>query len=368
MALLNLRLPDATVTRPRASYRDDLVTVILGLWFVAGLLLDAWAHNNLVGLESFLTPWHGVFYSGFAATGAWMSWMIWRRRDAAGLTPASVPVGYGLGVLGLPVFALAGVADFAWHTVFGVEQSLRILFSPTHLVLVSAMVLIVTSPLRSAWSDPARPQRPTLRRLLPAVLALSFAATLVMLLLQYANALVWTPDAVVAALSNPLDGTVTWTHSPVELASAIAVTNVVLLAPLLMLARRWQPPPGSATILFATVAGLAAAITVLHGAAIIVGVILSGVLVDLLLAWLRPTASRRSTYLTFAALTPVVVWYVYVGAASFAGGGLPRVTEYWTGIPLAAGLMGLLLAVISLPSREPSPPAAGRASAGAFVA
>jgi hypothetical protein len=352
MALLNLRVPDETVARPRASYRDDLVTVVLGLWFVVGLLLDAWAHNNLRGLESFFTPWHGVFYSGFTATAAWMSWMVWRARDAGGVTPASVPVGYGPGVLGLPMFALAGVGDFAWHTVFGVEQALRILFSPTHLALVSAMVLIVTSPLRSAWLNPDLPERPTLRRLMPAVIGLAFATTLVMLLLQYANALVWIPDNVVVALSNPLDGTVEWSFSPVELASSIAVTNAVLLAPLLILARRWSPPPGSATVIFTAVAGLAAAITVLHGAAIILGVLVAGGLVDLLLVWLRPGPARRPAFLLFAALTPVVVWSIYMAAASLAGGGLPRVTEYWTGIPLAAGLMGLLLGVLSRPSRD----------------
>jgi hypothetical protein len=352
MALLGLRLPDATVARPRASYRDDLVTVVVGLWFVVGLLLDAWAHNNLGDLESFFTPWHAVFYSGFTVTAAWMSWLVWRSRGADGVTAASVPVGYGLGLLGLPVFALAGVGDFAWHTVFGVEQALRILFSPTHLLLATAMVLIVTSPLRSAWSNPDLPERPTLRRLLPAVVGLAFATTLVMLLLQYANALVWRADEVVAALSNPLDGTVEWSVSPVELASSIAMTNAVLLAPLLILARRWSPPPGSATVVFTAVVGLAAAITVLHGAALLVGVLVGGVLADALLAWLRPGAGRRGRYLIFAALTPTVVWYCYLAAASLAAGGLPRVTEYWTGIPLAAGLMGLLLGVVALPSRE----------------
>ena len=363
MGLLDIRMPETT-TRPRASYRDDLVTIVLGLWFVVGLLLDAWAHNNIEGLESFLTPWHGVFYSGFTATAAWIGWMVWRGRGAIGAERAPgparaltgmVPVGYGLAVVGLPMFALAGAGDFAWHTVFGVEQALRILFSPTHLALISAMVLIVTAPLRSAWANPALGPRPSLRRLLPAVVGLSFAATLVMLLLQYANALVWVPDSVVVALSNPLDGSVEWSFSPVELASSIAVTNVVLLAPLLILARRWAPPPGSATVLFTCVAGLAAAITMLHGAAIIFGVILSGVLVDALLMWLRPTAGRRSAFLAFATLAPVVVWSVYMAAASLAGGGPPRVTEYWTGMPLAAGLMGLLLAVISLPARDPVP-------------
>jgi hypothetical protein len=350
MALLNLRRPDATTFRPRASLRDDAVTVVLGLWFVVGLLLDAWAHNNLEGLESFFTPWHGVFYSGFAVTAAWITWLTW--RNSSGFALAAIPVGYGLGVVGLPMFALAGLGDMIWHTVFGVEQSLRILFSPTHLGLVSAMVLIVTSPLRSAWANPDLPARPPMRRLWPAVVGLSFGATLVLLLLQYANALAWMPDDVVIALSNPLDATVPWSASPIELVSAVAVTNVVLLAPLLILARRWSPPPGSATVLFATLAGLAAAITALNGAAIILGVILSGALVDLLLVWLRPSAARRPSFLLFAGLAPVVVWSVYLAAASAAGGGLPRVTEYWTGLPVAAGLMGLLLAVIALPSRD----------------
>ena len=132
--------------------------------------------------------------------------------SATGAPPASPPRrsrwGTAWRVVGLPMFALAGAGDFAWHTVFGVEQALRILFSPTHLALVSAMVLIVTAPLRSAWSSPDLGPRPSLRRLLPAVVGLSFAATLAMLLLQYANALVWIPDDIVVALSNPLDGTV----------------------------------------------------------------------------------------------------------------------------------------------------------------
>jgi len=349
MALLNLRRPDATVVRPRTSYRDDLVTVALSLWLLVGLMLDAWAHNNVVELETFFTPWHAVFYSGFAATAAWISWLVWRNRDTHGITPAAVPVGYGLGVLGLPMFALAGAGDLAWHTIFGVEQSLRILFSPTHLGLVTAMVLIVTSPLRSAWTDAGLPARPTLRRLLPAVLAVAFATTMIMLLLQYANALGWSPFAIVSALSDPLDGSVETRFSPVELASAVAVTNVVLLAPLLLLARRWEPPAGSATVLYATLAALAAAITNLRGPAVIVGALLSGVLVDVLLARLRPSATRRAGLLAFAGLAPVVFWYIYMFAASLASGGLPRVTEYWTGMPIAAGLLGLLLALVCVP-------------------
>ena len=57
--------------RPRASRRTDVVMTALSVWFVLGLFLDAYAHATTPTLETFFTPWHAVFYSGFAATGAW---------------------------------------------------------------------------------------------------------------------------------------------------------------------------------------------------------------------------------------------------------------------------------------------------------
>ena len=42
-----------------------LAAVVLGTWVVGGLFLDGWAHVNQPGLETFFSPWHGVFYLGF---------------------------------------------------------------------------------------------------------------------------------------------------------------------------------------------------------------------------------------------------------------------------------------------------------------
>src|ERR1051326_329052 len=122
-----------TAGRARASYRVNLVSVLLSTWVLIGLLLDAWAHNNVPRLESFFTPWHGVLYSGFVANAAWICAIVARHARAGLRGLDAVPVGYGLGLLGLPMFLLAGVGDLAWHTVFGIERDLKILFSPTHL-------------------------------------------------------------------------------------------------------------------------------------------------------------------------------------------------------------------------------------------
>src|SRR5262245_43055775 len=119
----------ATTSAPgtvTASYRTDLVLSVLGVWFSIGLMLDAWAHNNLPGRASFFAPWHAVFYAGFAVTAGWV---LWTCRHALQDGPGglrSVPVGYRSTVIAVGTFAVAAIGDLAWHTVFGIEQDLAI--------------------------------------------------------------------------------------------------------------------------------------------------------------------------------------------------------------------------------------------------
>ena len=62
---------DELTRQPRVSWRVDAVTMLLGTWLLVGLVVDGWAHNNLQALETFFTPWHALFYSGFLATAGW---------------------------------------------------------------------------------------------------------------------------------------------------------------------------------------------------------------------------------------------------------------------------------------------------------
>jgi hypothetical protein len=126
-------------SRPVASYQTNLVTALLSTWFTAGLMLDAWAHNNVPELETFFTPWHAVFYSGFAATAAWIAWTARGALRPDGSRVAAIPVGYGAAIVAVVGFGVAAIGDFSWHTIFGIEQSIDILFSPTHLGLGAAM-------------------------------------------------------------------------------------------------------------------------------------------------------------------------------------------------------------------------------------
>jgi hypothetical protein len=326
---------------PRAGYAGNLLTIAFSTWLLGGLLTDVWAHNNVPKLETFFTPWHAALYSGFLATAAWICWLVRHNLMAGRRGMAAIPAGYAIGVFGVCLFIVAGAGDLTWHTIFGIERNSRILFSPTHLLLVTAIILIFTSPLRDALTDATLPSAPSLRRLLPAVLSIGFATTTLMVLLQYANLLLRTPDQIVAGLSLRNNAT--------GIGEDMIVTNLAMLLPLLILARRWHIPFGTATVVYTVFGVQAEAVLGLRSPMVFVIVVLCGICVDLLAMWLRPGPSRQRRYWAFGALAPVVTWAVYFAVSFITVRKVPSVVEFWTGMPIIAGLLGLVFAALLLP-------------------
>lgn len=342
-------LVDSGQPRLRTSSRSDLVTVLLGLWFVGGLMVDVWAHNNVPELETFFTPWHAAFYSGFAATGLWICWLVWRNFQDGRRGTAAVPRGYLGSVIALPVFAAFGFGDFIWHTVFGIEQNLSILFSPTHVGLIVSMMVIVTAPLRAAWSDSGTSR--TLGSLLPAILAVTFATTLILLFMQYANAFTTPSRQIVIALSpgslqESAEGV---SYATAFLMSRAAFCTILVVAPLLLVARRWRLPFGTATILVIPLAGLSGLVAAFENLPTMLALILAGVLIDLLALRVRPTAQRRLAFWGFGALIPLVIWTLIVATSTVVEGTIPTEPELWTGMPLVMAMVGLGTAVVLQP-------------------
>jgi hypothetical protein len=361
--------PASSTTRGRrpASRRDDLVTLLVGIWFVIGLFVDAWAHSNRPQLETFFTPWHAVFYSGFVATAGWVGWLVWRNVLTGRRGMDAIPVGYGPTMLALGVFLFSALGDMIWHSVFGIEQSLAAVFSPSHLGLGVSMLLILTSPLRSVWADPSVPAAPSLSRFLPAALSVGAAAGLFGLYLTFANAAGWSAESIVQAFSTIREGDGTTRTRAATLAGDVALTNAMLLAPLLLLARRWSIPVGTATAVYGLFGFLSCSVDAFEHRSTFAAIVVAGVAVDALIWRLRPGPGRRGRYWAFAALAALVTWSIYLAAASIAAGRLPDVVEYWTGMPVIAALHGLLLGVLLLPdarhhpSQQPATPPPGLA-------
>ena len=231
-----------TPGRPRAGWGDDLAAALLGTWVVGGLFLDGWAHVNQPGLETFFSPWHALFYLGFAVSTVVLARLV-ARHQRGRFDPALVPAGYGLGLVGVALFVAGGVADGAWHTMFGVETGVAALLSPSHLLLLAGGLLMVTSPVRSAWSSPDLPARSPALSLLPALWATALTTAVVLFFFQYLSAFVSRAPSMAEA-----DSPAGLLTTIVGVASVLA-TNLIVVAPVLLLARRWRLPFGTVTLL-----------------------------------------------------------------------------------------------------------------------
>jgi hypothetical protein len=332
--------------RPRAGFGDDLAVALLATWVVGGLFLDGWAHVNRPGLETFFTPWHGVFYSGFVAATAVTARLV-RRHQRGRFDPARVPAGHGLGLVGIGLFILGGVADAAWHTVFGVEVGVAALLSPSHLLLLTGGLLMLTSPVRSAWSSPDLPAAAPPAALLPALWATALTTAVVLFFLQYLSAFVSRAPSVPDA---PGGARLLTTSMGV---GGVLVTNLVLLAPVLLLARRWRLPFGTVTLVATTAALAVTALRELELGALVLAMLAGGLAADLLVARLRPAPDRPGAFRAVAVVVPLLLWGAWLVAWALAYGVGWR-PELWAGVVAMAMLSGLGLSVLVLPPAVPA--------------
>jgi hypothetical protein len=334
------------VTTPKA----DLVTVVLATMLIGGSLADAWAHANLSEeLETFFTPWHALLYGGFALTAAWTFWLGYRRRHAvARWWLYGWPAGYALGAFGAVGFLGAGVLDMIWHTIFGVEVSLDAVLSPSHLLLVVAGTLLVTSPLRAWWATGT-----TNRRAGTGIAALALGSIFGVLLLGHSTAFKST------APTEAYDF-VTGSQSHFEASYGSArylATTAILLVPVLLAYRR-RAVLGTATAVVGAIFLFNLVTTEFPGTltAVALGATVGALIVDLL-------AVRIDAVRGPAAPLRLPIIGALFGALFTAGhllglavtDGIAWPAELWTGNVVLAALGGALLGGLATPPAQRTP-------------
>ena len=343
------------VSRPARVARrwEDLVTSALGAWLIAALFADGWAHLNVPALESFFTPWHLALYSALAALAGWLAWMSRSSR------PVRPPVGYGLGVVGVLVFFVGGAADLLWHQIFGVEAGVDALVSPSHLILLAGGLLILTSPVRSAWWGRGEPAGGSAAAHLPGLLALVLTTALAAFFLAYASVLTAADAAQrVTTIPEGQPG-----HDAAELPTLLGlsrylVTTGLVVVPLLLLYRRGPVRFGGATTLVGTVAWLSAAMVDLPRAQVTAAaaVTVAAVVADLALVAVdrRRGPAARHRLIIAGAVLPAMLWPAHLAGLA-AAGGLGWPVELWSGVVVLTVFAGVALALLAEPGRLPTP-------------
>lgn len=139
----------------------DLATSLLSVALVGGFYIDLWAHSHGRVDETFLTPWHGILYASAGLMGGFLLYHFLRGRREGHTWKEALPFGYGLSIIGAGLFLAGGVGDLAWHEVFGFEDEVEDLLSPTHLVLATSGLFMISGPLRSSWRRGGRHSFPS---------------------------------------------------------------------------------------------------------------------------------------------------------------------------------------------------------------
>jgi Tol biopolymer transport system component len=182
---------------PASSIRFDWIAALISSWLIGGLFLDGWAHNHGEVDDVFFTPWHAVLYSGAAAMIAFLAIAQWRNVNKGYAWRCALPQGYLSSLFGALLFVLGGGLDLIWHTLFGVEVNIETLLSPTHLVLATAGVLMITGPVRSAWKSYSAGQRLGWRKLGPTVLCMALLLSVLTFFTNFANPVTRMTDSYV---------------------------------------------------------------------------------------------------------------------------------------------------------------------------
>jgi hypothetical protein len=333
--------PPLTLTRHQTerwtTVKEDLVTSVLALWLIAGLFVDGWAHRNLSALETFFTPWHALFYSGFTATALWMVYLVRKH--------SGVPVGYRIGIIGVGVFALGGIGDLVWHSVFGIEISLDALLSPTHLVLLSGILLILTSPIRSSWHRPT-PRATPWGQIFPALLSTTLVIALLQFFFLYASG--WTSE-LPGVPFQPNDDEFLAAYGVLE----VLISTAIMFGGVLVLLKRYRPPPGSFILLFGVVGVLMSALDEFFWPWQMLQMVAVGAVADFLAARIDPDPAAANRFRLFGLLAPVAAWSIRFITFGVFRPNLGWPPEIWGGAIVFAGLLGWGLSVLmTLP---PSP-------------
>lgn len=318
------------------GWRLDAAFTVVALWMIVGITWDFHVHAEGISFaeEGFFTEPHITFYSAFLAIALLITIATYANYRRGPTLLEAIPQGYRLGAVGVVIFALGGPADFVWHSLFGFEEaSVEALTSPAHLLLVIGAALFFSSPLRAAWS---RSRTPTGIKQLPLLISATIVGILVTFFTVYQNPLVEPFGASVGPAPDPSFLGILW-------------FTAIIVALVLTLLRRFQLTLGAFTLILGLLGFLVTAL--IPTFEFLPAMLITGILTDGLYYGIRDRWSLVRTVRLIGAGLPIILFTLYFATVAIQYG-LVWSDHIWTGGIVSAGLVGLLMSYVILPSRH----------------
>ena len=322
----------------------DRIMMVLCCWFVGGLYLDGWAHSHGFVDNTFFTPWHAVLYGGYAANAALLVAIVFINHRRGYSWSEAVPGGYGLSLLGVPLFVIGGIGDLIWHTLFGFEVGIDPLLSPTHLVLATSGIFIMSGPMRAVWRRADNKEMGRWATQLPALLSLLAVFSVLTFFTTFAS-----PVNHEFLLTNP--------YSPVNGswgAANILLQAALLMGTILLALRRWRLPLGTLTLFFTVNVALMNVLNQHYLLASVIAAAVAGVISDLLLWLLQPSVTRQDALRLFAFTVPIIYYLSSFAAILLTGYAVTWTIHLWLGVTVMSGCEGLLMSYLLVPPALPA--------------
>ena len=353
-ASLGATTAETLTGQPSGSLRFDWLYTALSTLLIGGVFLDGWAHTHGKVDQSFFTPWHAVLYSGFVILAAFLALTLFNNHQKGYAWGRAMPPGYETAVVGAAIFAVAGVGDLIWHTLFGIEKGIEGNISPSHLALALGGMLLFSGPRGGLWRRQAPNGVERWATILPALLSLTYQFSLLTFFTQYANPIVQSrADQHVTSVIVYIVGQGATLEN--DLSTKLGVVSILLTAGIsmgvvLLTVRRWRMPVGSFALMYA-INGLLMSFLA-HSAPIVEVAVFSGLLgliVDLLNLALKPSVTRVWPLRIFAFAVPALNYTVYFAVLLLINGAIWWSVHLWTGAIVEAGFVGLLLSYLLVP-------------------
>ena len=335
------------------SLAFDYAVGVCCVWIASGFFLDAWAHGH-VPVESFFTPYHGIFYSGMLALLLVLAGFILRNRARGYAWSDCVPRPYRLALLGIPIFIAAGVGDMLWHIALGVEEGVDALLSPTHQALGLGIFFLSSGPIRSVLADRTST---SLVKQLPLTLGLATW----LILVHFGTAYAFDPSAgrtnappPIAPFTPDYLTSLSIGYYKVSLGVLVVIfQSTVMNGFALWLISRMKTQPGTFALLYliGNVPAAAAftnqtpllAVTIAQSA-------ITGIVADTLIARYDPQPANRRAFAWFAVAVPISYVGVYLAGTAIAD----RLWWDWNvalGAWIWAGVCGYALSLLATARR-----------------
>ncbi len=334
----------STTSTSAATPRENLITLLGGLWLTMGLFIDGYAHSNIIEeTEDFFTPWHAIFYSGFTFVALWIGWLLYKRQNARGIR-SWIPDGYDWAVVGIVTFAIGGVGDMIWHTIFGVESAIDALLSPTHMILLLGLILILAAPARSAArSSHAQPWITTMSVLMLASLAAFFTTFARPISNSWLLTLPYDPPT-----QSEFEEFIAW-----AVAGALLSTVILVVATIYLLQRLPSPPAGAITALWAVPAVLEAAGLSNDPVQALLAAGVGGLVADV--GYRQVGGSFRRRLLASVPAGVGVMWVLWTAINHVFSDPIRWAPEVWSGLIIMSMFAAAGVILTATPSVTPGP-------------